>query len=60
MVSGIGPREVLENLGIPVVKELKGVGQNMWVRRTFLKCGTLCTDSSQTARIILHSVQLMQ
>ncbi|KAL6232367.1 hypothetical protein BDW75DRAFT_217952 [Aspergillus navahoensis] len=30
MVSGIGPRETLERHGIPVVKELAGVGQNMW------------------------------
>lgn len=30
MVSGIGPREVLEGLGIPIVKELAGVGQNLW------------------------------
>jgi choline dehydrogenase len=30
MVSGIGPRATLEGLGIRVVKELPGVGQNMW------------------------------
>ena len=32
MVSGIGPRATLEGLGISVVTELSGVGQNMWVR----------------------------
>ena len=32
MVSGIGPQNVLKNLGIPVVSNLEGVGQNMWVR----------------------------
>ena len=30
MVSGIGPRETLEGLGIPVLKELAGVGRNLW------------------------------
>lgn len=30
MVSGIGPRPILEPLKIPVVKELPGVGQNLW------------------------------
>lgn len=30
MVSGIGPRDQLENLDIPVLADLPGVGQNMW------------------------------
>ena len=30
MVSGIGPRKTLEALKIPVVKDLAGVGQNLW------------------------------
>ena len=30
MISGIGPRQILESLSIPVVKELAGVGQNLW------------------------------
>ncbi|KAL8799140.1 MAG: hypothetical protein Q9182_006115 [Xanthomendoza sp. 2 TL-2023] len=30
MVSGIGPRKTLGGLGIPVVKDLPGVGQNLW------------------------------
>jgi len=30
MVSGIGPRQTLESLGIPIVSDLPGVGQNMW------------------------------
>ncbi|KAL8908996.1 MAG: hypothetical protein Q9207_000447 [Kuettlingeria erythrocarpa] len=30
MVSGIGPKETLENLGIPVLVDRPGVGQNMW------------------------------
>lgn len=31
MVSGIGPASTLNGLGIPIVKELPGVGQNLWV-----------------------------
>ncbi|KAL9000157.1 MAG: hypothetical protein Q9188_005733 [Gyalolechia gomerana] len=30
MVSGIGPRKTLGGLGIPVIKDLPGVGQNLW------------------------------
>jgi len=30
MVSGIGPRQVLESAGVPVLKDLPGVGQNLW------------------------------
>ncbi|KAF6227868.1 hypothetical protein HO133_007596 [Letharia lupina] len=30
MVSGIGPQETLKSLGIPIVKSLAGVGQNLW------------------------------
>ncbi|PHH81674.1 hypothetical protein CDD82_207 [Ophiocordyceps australis] len=30
MVSGVGPQETLSRLGIPVVADLAGVGQNMW------------------------------
>lgn len=31
MVSGIGPAATLQGLGIPVISDLPGVGQNMWV-----------------------------
>jgi choline dehydrogenase-like flavoprotein len=30
MVSGVGPSDVLNGLGIDVVSDLPGVGQNMW------------------------------
>ncbi|KAI0390314.1 hypothetical protein F5Y17DRAFT_71379 [Xylariaceae sp. FL0594] len=35
MVSGIGPRDQLEEFDIPVISELPGVGQNMWDHPTF-------------------------
>lgn len=31
MVSGVGPKDTLDKYNIPVVSELSGVGQNMWV-----------------------------
>ena len=31
MVSGVGRRELLSDLGIEIVADLPGVGQNMWV-----------------------------
>lgn len=30
MVSGVGPRDILEKFRIPCVQSLEGVGQNMW------------------------------
>jgi hypothetical protein len=36
MVSGVGPKETLEKFDIDVISELKGVGQNMWVRITVM------------------------
>lgn len=35
MVSGIGPRDTLQAHGIPVVKDLPGVGQDMWDQISF-------------------------
>ena len=35
MVSGIGPGETLRGLGIPVLKDLPGVGQNLWDQAFF-------------------------
>ena len=32
MVSGIGPAATLQKLGIPVLSDLQGVGQQLWVR----------------------------
>ena len=58
MASGIGLRTTLEGLNIPVLSDLSGVGQNMWV----------CFQSLQIlkvwhkfiiSRITLHLVQHM-
>lgn len=35
MVSGIGPQDQLKKYGIPVLKDLPGVGQNMWDHALF-------------------------
>lgn len=35
MVSGIGPRDILEKFSIPCIQNLKGVGQNMWDHAAF-------------------------
>lgn len=35
MVSGVGPKDQLEPLNIPVISDLPGVGQNMWDHPTF-------------------------
>lgn len=34
MVSGIGPKATLDSLGIDVISDRAGVGQNMWVRHS--------------------------
>ena len=46
MVSGVGPASVLQSLEIPVVADLPGVGQDLWVsypsnRRSFGACPRL-------------------
>ncbi|KAL2836348.1 hypothetical protein BJY01DRAFT_222030 [Aspergillus pseudoustus] len=35
MVSGVGPKPTLQKLGISVVKDLPGVGQNLWDHALF-------------------------
>lgn len=35
MVSGIGPKAILQSLNIPVLKNLPGVGQNLWDHMLF-------------------------
>jgi choline dehydrogenase len=33
MLSGIGPEDQLQQFGIPIVRHLPGVGQNLWAPR---------------------------
>ncbi|KAL3473208.1 hypothetical protein BJX99DRAFT_261519 [Aspergillus californicus] len=48
MVSGIGPRETLQSHGITVVKDLPGVGQNLWDHPMFGVVHPVgCTTSSE-------------
>ncbi|KAL2848834.1 hypothetical protein BJY01DRAFT_246210 [Aspergillus pseudoustus] len=35
MVSGVGPKQTLQRYGIPVIKDLPGVGQNLWDHTIF-------------------------
>ena len=34
MLSGLGPVSILESFKIPVIANIPGVGQNMWVSHT--------------------------
>ena len=36
MISGVGPRAILENFSIPIVAAREGVGQNMWDQASVL------------------------
>lgn len=38
MVSGVGPKATLSKVGIDVVSDLPGVGQNMMVRLRASRC----------------------
>ena len=49
MVSGIGPADTLEELDIPTVAHLPGVGQNIWV------CVLLTAPYIQVMKHILQS-----
>ncbi|POS76800.1 hypothetical protein DHEL01_v204814 [Diaporthe helianthi] len=48
MVSGIGPRATLQSLGIPVIKDLPGVGQNLWEQMTFSVLQGMSTPTAST------------
>ncbi|KAF7860727.1 hypothetical protein EAF04_008245 [Stromatinia cepivora] len=48
MVSGIGPRSVLEPQGIPLVSELPGVGQNLWDQMSFTVLNQVNTSSARS------------
>ncbi|KAL2042835.1 hypothetical protein N7G274_004595 [Stereocaulon virgatum] len=60
MVSGIGPKATLDSLGIPVINDLPGVGQNLWdqpffgssFRVNFLTASTLQSSPAAYAAAI--------
>ena len=60
MVSGIGPNQALEELGIPIVTALSGVGQNMWVRIRLCQAQTVPVGVLRKERITSHLVQPMR
>ena len=55
MVSGVGPKDILSQNNIPVVKDLPGVGQNMWDHVLF---GTDYKVNVNTASAALNSPAL--
>ena len=59
MLSGIGPRDQLEQFGIPLVQEAPGVGQSLWnhlsAQITFkVKDGVTLTSDEEAAHFGLH------
>lgn len=61
MVSGIGPASQLRSLGIPVLQDLPGVGQNMWVSRDNEleegRSGGRCTDLLTGPHLLRPNIQ---
>jgi choline dehydrogenase-like flavoprotein len=59
MLSGIGPKDQLQRFGIPIVKELAGVGQNLWNHLSAqvpfkVKDGVLLTTNEDAVQFSLH------
>jgi choline dehydrogenase len=59
MLSGIGPRDQLQQFGIPLVHELPGVGQNLWnhlsAQVTFkVKDGKTLAGDADSVHFSLH------
>jgi choline dehydrogenase len=59
MLSGIGPKDQLEPFGIPIVRELPGVGQHLWnhlsAQMTFkVKDGIALTAHADAVHFSLH------
>ena len=57
MLSGIGPKDQLQQFGIPLVRELPGVGQNLFnhlsAQITFkVKDGLTLTSDADAARFL--------
>ncbi|KAE8150939.1 hypothetical protein BDV25DRAFT_139372 [Aspergillus avenaceus] len=57
MVSGVGPKDVLEKHGIDIVAERPGVGQNMWDHPFFAPSYRVTVDTfTRIATNLLHLV----
>ena len=59
MLSGIGPKDQLEQCGIPTVRELPGVGQSLWnhlsAQMTFkVKDGVSLSGGEEAVHFALH------
>ena len=59
MLSGIGPKDQLEQFGIPMIHELPGVGQSLWnhlsAHLTFkVKDGKTLTTGLDSPHYVLH------
>ncbi|KAI7785159.1 hypothetical protein LA080_007826 [Diaporthe eres] len=48
MISGIGPSATLQSLGISVIKDLPGVGQNLWEQLSFNVLQAVSTPTGGT------------
>lgn len=51
MLSGVGPRHELERIGVPVIHDLPGVGQNMYDHMSHFGPTFIVNSTRQTVRV---------